>query len=78
MKNKLEDLNNHLFAQIERLSDEDLTGEKLTQEVARTKAITSVASNIISNAGLVLDAHKALGDNLVNQVPAMMLENKQS
>lgn len=35
MKNKLSDLNNHLFAQIERLGDEDLTAEQIGQEVER-------------------------------------------
>lgn len=33
MKNKLVDLNNHLFAQLERLGDEDLSAEQLEQEV---------------------------------------------
>ena len=38
MKNKLTDLNNHLFAQLERLGDEDLSGEKIADEVKRAKA----------------------------------------
>lgn len=29
MQNTLTDLNNHLFAQLERLSDEDLKGDSL-------------------------------------------------
>lgn len=58
MKNKLIDLNNHLFAQLERLSDESLTNEALQAEIQRSNAVTSVAKEIISNGRLVLDAQK--------------------
>lgn len=58
MRNTLGDLNNHLFAQLERLSDEDLVGNKLTEEIERAKAVTSVANQIISNGSLVLQAQK--------------------
>lgn len=56
MKNKLSDLNNHLFAQLERLSDEDLTAEQIAQEVARTDAIVQVSDQIVRNADLQLKA----------------------
>lgn len=42
MRNSLDDLNNHLFAQMERLSDEDLSSETLQSEISRAKAITNV------------------------------------
>ena len=58
MRNTLGDLNNHLFAQLERLSDEELVGNKLTEEIERAKAVTSVANQIISNGSLVLQAQK--------------------
>lgn len=56
MKNKIQDLNDHLFAQLERLNDEDLTSEQLQKEITRSKAVSSVASQIINNARLALDA----------------------
>ena len=50
MKNKLSDLNDHLFAQLERLSEEDLTGEKLEQEIKRGEAVAAVADQIVRSA----------------------------
>lgn len=64
MKNTLGDLNNHLFAQLERLGDEALEGEKLEEEIERSKAVTSLASQIIANANLVLQAEKFKAETL--------------
>lgn len=57
-QNKLEDLNNHLFAQLERLSDEDISSDELTKEISRAKAVNGVAKNIIDNAKTVIEAFK--------------------
>lgn len=63
MKNKLTDLNNHLFAQLERLSDEDLTGEKIADEVKRADAVVAVADQIVRNADLQLKAVTILANH---------------
>lgn len=75
MKNTLGDLNNHLFAQIERLSDEDLSGDKLSEEIERAKSITSVASQIIANGNLVLKAKEMQAETLgrsSTKIPEML------
>jgi hypothetical protein len=64
LKNTLGDLNNHLFAQLERLGDEDLKGEKLQEEMNRAKSISTVARQIIDNASLVLEAQKMMDDRM--------------
>lgn len=56
MKNRLIDLNNHLFAQLERLSDEELSPEAIEKEVARTDAIIGLSEQIVRNADLQLKA----------------------
>jgi hypothetical protein len=73
MKNKLLDLNNHLFAQLERLGNEDLSAEGLQTEIDRTKAITGVATQVINNASLVHDAHKTqLEYGLSKEIPVLL------
>jgi hypothetical protein len=62
MKNKLSDLNDHLFQAIEYLSDRDITGEKLTEEINRAKTICDVAEKVIFNGKLVLEAAKTVSE----------------
>ena len=70
MKNTLGDLNNHLFAALERLSDEDIKGSELAEEIRRSDAITDVAEQIISNASLVLKA-RVIKDDFVSAESAL-------
>jgi len=60
MKNKIQDLNNHLFAQLERLGDEDLSIEDLQKEIQRSQAITQIASTFVESAKITVEAMKVL------------------
>lgn len=70
-KNKLTDLNDHLFAQLERLSDEGMSSEALGDEVKRAEAIVSVAERITGNADLQLKAAKLFAEHGQNVLPML-------
>lgn len=72
MKNKLIDLNDHLFEQLERLNDDDLKGEKLAQEINRAKAMSNCAAQIINNANLALKAAVTINESLIKKPPEML------
>ncbi|MEE6042025.1 hypothetical protein ACVND7_11310 [Avibacterium paragallinarum] len=67
MKNKLTDLNNHLFSQLEKLLDEDLTDEELKREIARANAVSGIAANIIQNSNTALKAMQLFENRSVEQ-----------
>lgn len=74
MKNKLADLNDHLFAQLERLADENLSPPELDAEVKRGGAIVAVADQILRHATLQVQAAKILSDHGIDptaQLPAL-------
>lgn len=72
MKNTLADLNNHLFAQLERLGDEDLQPQELENEIERAKAIAMVSSQIIANGNLVLKAKQLQIETNNEKLPPML------
>lgn len=63
MKNKITDLNNHLFAQLERLGDESLTPEAIERECKRADAIVAVSEQVIRSATVSLKAAELIALN---------------
>lgn len=66
-RNTLADLKNHLFEQIERLNDDDLVGDKLNQEIERSKAMSQVATQIINSAKVTVDAVRLVAQGHVEK-----------
>jgi hypothetical protein len=59
LKNKIGDLRNLLFAQLERLSDDDCDIEK---ETTRAKAMAQIAVVIVNSAKVEIDFLKMHGN----------------
>ena len=75
MKHKLNDLADHLFAQLGRLSDEGLDQERLDLEVKRTGSIIGLSEQIVNNAHVALKAAELVAKhgcgNWENMLPDM-------
>lgn len=66
MKNRISDLNDHLFAQIERLADESKTPDEVELECKRGNAIVAVADQILRRTALQVQAAKIVADHAGN------------
>ena len=72
--NNLNSLNNKLFEQLDRLTNNNLSGDKLREELERTDAIVDISRTIISNADLMLKAMVAKDEKLGSyaKLPALL------
>lgn len=75
MKNKISDLRDHMFAQLERLGQDDLSAEDLEKEIKRAQAISDVGKVIVESAKTEVMYAKLTG--LHNEAPTKFLEQDE-
>ena len=76
--NNLNSLNSKLFEQLDRLTNNNLSGDKLQEELERTDAIVDISRTIIRNADLMLKAMVAKDEKLGSyaKLPALLDSNE--
>lgn len=76
--NTLKDLNNHLFAQLDRLANADKSS--LDVELQRSQAISQISENVIDAHKTQLDAVKLIAEykglNAAQEVPLIAVDVK--
>lgn len=73
-RNTLDDLQDHLFMELERLNDCESGSEELEREIERARAVAAVAEKAIDNANTALrvcQAASSMGVEL-RSVPRML------
>ncbi len=55
-------LNEYLFQEMDRLTNEDLSAEDLDKEIKRSDALQRIARTVIDNGSLALQAKKHLDE----------------
>lgn len=71
MKNKIEDLRDHLFATLE-----DLRDKEKPMDIARAKAIANVAAAIVNSAKVENEYMKLTGGQGSGFIPAPQIEHR--
>lgn len=81
VKNNMAALNDYLFASLDRITNEDLQGEELEQEIKRTETVAKVAQTIVSNGELALRAQKVMydcGSTAQVEIPLLGITNQET
>ncbi|NQI77379.1 hypothetical protein [Streptococcus suis] len=75
VKNTIEDVNNLLVAQLEKLSFDDLSPEELELEVTRSRVMVHLTDEILKTQALALRVVETLSDVTNKEVtpPKMLL-----
>ena len=60
-QNKIDNVRDHLFMQLERLNDDSLTAEQMEIEIEKAKAVSQVAATLIQTAKVEIDFINAMG-----------------
>ncbi len=60
-QNKIDNVRDHLFMQLERLNDDSLTPEQMEIEIEKAKAVSQVAATLIQTAKVEIDFINAMG-----------------
>lgn len=75
VRNTIEDVNNLLVAQLEKLSDEELSPEILELEVTRSRAMVHLTDEILKTQALALRVVETLSEVTNKEItpPKMLL-----
>ena len=71
MKNKLTDLQDHLFSLMEKLNDDDLKGDDLETEIRRSEAFSHLAVIAVKNAELITKCADIYGVPAMGDLPLL-------
>ncbi|HFZ2125859.1 TPA: HNH endonuclease [Klebsiella pneumoniae] len=62
MKNTIQDLMNHQFAMLETVTDPNIKGDLLQEELSRAKAVVEIVGVMVGTYRVALDAQKAISE----------------